>query len=190
MATPLDTLNFPGDFTMDYCFLVNHKGQSIDISNAVNEISFYENIERPFITGELSLIDASGIIKDNELNLGQEFLVVKMRTPTLPEEIENIVDSSDIAFRIVSVKKDEIGTNFRAVKLAFTTKEFVRDKQVRISKTYTGAYSEMVDDVLNNQNYMQTEKSVIIEPTRGTKKNHQPSLNLSHSSHRLTVYNL
>ena len=170
MATPLDTLNFPGDFTMDYCFLVNHKGQSIDISNAVNEISFYENIERPFITGELSLIDASGIIKDNELNIGQEFLVVKMRTPTLPEEIENIVDSSDISFRIVSVKKDEIGTNFRAVKLAFTTKEFVRDKQVRISKTYTGAYSEMIEDVLNNQNFLQTEKSVIIEPTRGTKK--------------------
>ena len=170
MATPLDTLNFPGDFTMDYCFLVNHKGQSIDISNAVNEISFYENIERPFITGEISLIDASGVIKDNELNLGQEYLVVKMRTPTLPEAIENIVDSSDISFRIVSVKQDTIGTNFRAVKLAFTTKEFVRDKQVRISKTYTGAYSEMVEDVLNNQNFMQTEKSVIIEPTRGTKK--------------------
>ena len=170
MATPLDTLNFPGDFTMDYCFLVNHKGQSIDISNAVNEISFYENIERPFITGEISFIDADGLVKDNELNLGQEFLVVKMRTPTLPEEFENIVDSSDIAFRIVSVKQDTIGTNFRAVKLAFTTKEFVRDKQVRISKTYTGAYSEMVDDVLNNQNYLQTEKSVIIEPTRGTKK--------------------
>ena len=170
MATPLDTLNFPGDFVMDYCFLVNHKGQSIDISNAVNEISFYENIERPFITGELSLIDASGVIKDNELNLGQEFLVVKMRTPTLPEAIENIVDSSDIAFRIVSVKQDTIGTNYRAVKLAFTTKEFVRDKQVRISKTYTGAYSEMVEDVLNNQNFLQTEKSVIIEPTRSTKK--------------------
>ena len=170
MATPLDTLNFPGDFTMDYCFLVNHKGQSIDISNAVNEISFYENIERPFITGELSLIDASGVIKDNELNLGQEFLVVKMRTPTLPEAIENIVDSSDIAFRIVSVKQDTIGTNYRAVKLAFTSKEFVRDKQVRISKTYTGAYSEMVEDVLNNQNFLQTEKSVIIEPTRSTKK--------------------
>jgi hypothetical protein len=170
MATPLDTLNFPGDFVMDYCFLVNHKGQSIDISNAVNEISFYENIERPFITGELSLIDASGVIKDNELNLGQEFLVVKMRTPTLPEAIENIVDSSDIAFRIVSVKQDTIGTNYRAVKLAFTSKEFVRDKQVRISKTYTGAYSEMVEDVLNNQNFLQTEKSVIIEPTRSTKK--------------------
>ena len=170
MATPLDTLNFPGDFTMDYCFLVNHKGQSIDISNAVNEISFYENIERPFITGEISLIDASGVIKDNELNLGQEYLVVKMRTPTLPEAIENIVDSSDISFRIVSVKQDTIGTNYRAVKLAFTTKEFIRDKQVRISKTYTGAYSEMIEDVLNNQNFMQTEKSVIIEPTRGTKK--------------------
>ena len=170
MATPLDTLNFPGDFVMDYCFLVNHKGESIDISASVSEISVYENIERPFITGEIQFIDSNGLVKDNELNLGQEYLVLKLRTPTLPDKLDSFIDSSNVAFRVVSIKKDTLDTNYRLVKLAFTTKEFVRDKQVRISKTYTGAYSEMVLDVLNNQKFLQTEKSVIIEPTRGTKK--------------------
>jgi len=170
MATPLDTLNFPGDFTMDYCFLVNHKGESIDIGDSVVELSVYENIERPFITGEIQFIDSNGLVKTNELNLGQEYLVVKMRTPTLPEEFETFIDSSAIAFRVVNVIQDTVGTNTRDVKLSFTSKEFVRDKQVRISKTYTGAYSEMIEDVLNNQNFLQTDKSVIIEPTRSTKK--------------------
>ena len=69
MATPLDTLNFPGDFTMDYCFLVNHKGESIDIGESVVELSVYENIERPFITGEIQFIDSNGLVKTNEFKI-------------------------------------------------------------------------------------------------------------------------
>ena len=170
MATPLDTLNFPGDFVLDYAFIVNHKGETIDITSSITEMNVYENIDRPFITGDFSFADSNGIVKDNELNLGQEFLVIKVRTPELPKEIENVVDSSEIAFRIVSVKSDKIENQFRYVKYAFTTKEFVRDKQVRISKTYEDSYSEMVKDVLNNQTFLSTEKDIIVEPTRGTKK--------------------
>ena len=170
MATPLDTLNQPGDYVMDYAFLVNHKGESVDITATITELNIYENIDRPFITGEVAFTDSNGIVKDNELNLGQEFLVVKLRTPEMPVDIENIVDSSKIAFRIVSVKSDEIKNTFRYVKYAFTTKEFVRDKQIRISKTYEDTYSEMVKDVLNNENYLSTDKDIIVEPSRGTKK--------------------
>ena len=170
MATPLDTLNQPGDFVMDFAFLVNHRGESVDITATITELNIYENIDRPFITGEVAIMDSNGFIKDNELNLGQEFLVVKFRTPEMPIDIENVVDSTQIAFRIVSIKSDEIKNTFRYVKYAFTTKEFVRDKQVRISKTYEDTYSEMVKDVLNNQNFLSTDKDVIIEPSRGTKK--------------------
>ena len=170
MATPLDTLNQPGDFVMDFAFLVNHRGESVDITATITELNIYENIDRPFITGEVAIMDSNGFIKDNELNLGQEFLVVKFRTPEMPIDIENVVDSTQVAFRIVSIKSDEIKNTFRYVKYAFTTKEFVRDKQVRISKTYEDTYSEMVKDVLNNQNFLSTDKDVIIEPSRGTKK--------------------
>ena len=118
MATPLDTLNFPGDFVLDYAFIVNHKGETIDITSSITEMNVYENIDRPFITGDFSFADSNGIVKDNELNLGQEFLVIKVRTPELPKEIENVVDSSEIAFRIVSVKSDKIENQFRYVKYA------------------------------------------------------------------------
>ena len=170
MATPLDTLNFPGDFVLDYAFIVNHKGETVDITSSITELNVYENIDRPFITGEFAFADSNGIVKDNELNLGQEFLVIKVRTPELPIETEKVIDSSEIAFRIVSVKSDKIENQFRYVKYAFTTKEFVRDKQVRISRTYEDTYSEMVKDVLNNENYLSTDKDIIVEPSRGTKK--------------------
>ena len=176
MATPLDTLNFPGDYVLDYAFLVNHRGETIDITSTLVEFNIYENIDRPFITGEVAFADSNGIVKDNELNLGQEYLVIKLRTPELPKVTENVVDSSSVAFRIVSVKSDVIENQFRLVRYAFTTKEFVRDKQVRISKTYEDSYSEMVKDVLNNQTFLSTDKDIVVEPTRGTKKHTIPDL--------------
>ena len=59
MATPLDTLNQPGDYVMDYAFLVNHKGESVDITATITELNIYENIDRPFITGEVAFTDSN-----------------------------------------------------------------------------------------------------------------------------------
>ena len=168
MGTPSDKLNFPGDFIMDFAFIVNHKGESIDVSASVVDMSLYESIDRPFVTGEFTLIDSDGLVKTNELNLGQELFILRIRTPTMPEETENVVDSGEIAFRIVNVKQDIISTNVRTLVYSFTTKEFVKDKQVRVSKSYTAAYSDMVLDVLNAK--LKTDKSVIVEPTRATYK--------------------
>ena len=143
MGTPSDKLNFPGDFIMDFAFIVNHKGESIDVSASVVDMSLYESIDRPFVTGEFTLIDSDGLVKTNELNLGQELFILRIRTPTMPEETENVVDSGEIAFRIVNVKQDIISTNVRTLVYSFTTKEFVKDKQVRVSKSYTAAYSDL-----------------------------------------------
>ena len=66
MATPLDTLNFPGDFVLDYAFIVNHKGETVDITSSITELNVYENIDRPFITGEFAFADSNGIVKDND----------------------------------------------------------------------------------------------------------------------------
>ena len=37
-------LNFPGDFQCDFVFLVNHLGESINITDSVVNLNIYENI--------------------------------------------------------------------------------------------------------------------------------------------------
>jgi len=163
----LDILNFPGDFQCDFVFLVNHLGESINITDTIVNLNVYENIRRPFITGDITFLDSSNIVRDNELNLGQERLSIQLRTSTFEQPI---VDGGTFNFRIIAVMEDEPMQSARKIKLQFTSKEYVTDKQVRISKTYEKEYHLMVEDVLRSDRYLDTKKELVIEPSRHIQK--------------------
>ena len=158
-----DKLNFPGDFQCDFAFIINHLGETINITDNIVNLNIYENIRTPFITGDVTFIDSNNIVRDNELNLGQERLSIQIRTSTFERPV---VNAGNFNFRIIAVMEDEPFTSSRKVKLQFTSKEFVTDKQVRISKTYQKEFHLMVEDVLRNEGYMGTKKELVLEPTR------------------------
>ena len=158
-----DKLNFPGDFQCDFAFIINHLGETINITDNIVNLNIYENIRTPFITGDVTFIDSNNIVRDNELNLGQERLSIQIRTSTFERPI---VNAGNFNFRIIAVMEDEPFTSSRKVKLQFTSKEFVTDKQARISKTYQKEFHLMVEDVLRNDSYMGTKKELVLEPTR------------------------
>ena len=158
-----DKLNFPGDFQCDFAFIINHLGETINITDNIVNLNIYENIRTPFITGDVTFIDSNNIVRDNELNLGQERLSIQIRTSTFERPI---VNAGNFNFRIIAVMEDEPFTSSRKVKLQFVSKEFVTDKQVRISKTYQKEFHLMVEDVLRNDSYMGTKKELVLEPTR------------------------
>ena len=97
---------------------------------------------------------------DNELNLGQERLSIQIRTSTFERPI---VNAGNFNFRIIAVMEDEPFTSSRKVKLQFVSKEFVTDKQVRISKTYQKEFHLMVEDVLRNDSYMGTIIELVLD---------------------------
>ena len=158
-----DKLNFPGDFQCDFVFIINHLGESINITDTIVNLNIYENINRPFLTGDITFLDSNNLIRDNELNLGQERLSIQIRTSTFERPV---VNAGQFNFRIIAVMEDEAFTSSRKIKLQFTSKEFVTDKQVRISKTYQKEFHLMVEDVLRNDSYMGTKKQIVLEPTR------------------------
>ena len=158
-----DKLNFPGDFQCDFAFIINHLGETINITDNIVNLNIYENIRTPFITGDVTFIDSNNIVRDNELNLGQERLSIQIRTSTFERPV---VNAGQFNFRIIAVMEDEAFTSSRKIKLQFTSKEFVTDKQVRISKTYQKEFHLMVEDVLRNDSYMGTKKQIVLEPTR------------------------
>ena len=158
-----DKLNFPGDFQCDFAFIINHLGETINITDNIVNLNIYENIRTPFITGDVTFIDSNNIVRDNELNLGQERLSIQIRTSTFERPI---VNAGNFNFRIIAVMEDEPFTSSRKVKLQFVSKEFVTDKQVRISKTYQKEFHLMAEDVLRNDSYRGTKKELVLEPTR------------------------
>ena len=113
-----DKLNFPGDFQCDFAFIINHLGEPINITDNIVNLNIYENIRTPFITGDVTFIDSNNIVRDNELNLGQERLSIQIRTSTFERPI---VNAGNFNFRIIAVMEDEPFTSSRKVKLQFVS---------------------------------------------------------------------
>lgn len=163
-----EKLGFPGDFILDYFFIINHRGESIDLTNAVMVLNVYESIHSPYLTGDFTFIDTSNVIRANDLGFGQERISISLRTPEFDNHVINNENSN---WRVVAVLEDEtMGPSSRKMKMSFTTKEFVKDKQVRISKTYEDTYAEMAVKVLTDEKFLDTKKDIIVEPTANTHK--------------------
>ena len=169
-----EILGFPGDFILDYFFIINHRGESINITNSVVNLNVYESIHSPYITGDFTFLDSSEIIRANDLGFGQERVSISLRTP----EFDNpVINNENSNWRVVAVLEDEqLGPATRKMKMSFTTKEFVKDKQIRISKTFEDTYAEMAVSILTDENYLDTKKDIIVEPTANTHKFCVPDL--------------
>jgi len=163
-----EKLGFPGDFILDYFFIINHRGETVNITDAVVNLNVYESINSPYLTGDFTFLDSTDIIRANDLGFGQERVSISLRTP---EFEDNVINNEASNWRVVAVLEDEVlGAATRKMKMSFTTKEFVRDKQVRISKTYEDTYAEMAVSVLTDENYLATKKDIIVEPTKNIHK--------------------
>ena len=51
-----------------------------------------------------------------------------------------------------------------------STVKILRNNRVRVSKSYTSTIDKIVYDILNNAKYINTNKELFIEPTRGIRK--------------------
>ena len=163
-----EKLGFPGDFILDYFFIINHRGESINITKSVVNLNVYESIHSSHLTGDFTFVDSTNIIRANDLGFGQERVSISLRTPEFEDSVINNENSN---WRVVAVLEDEtLGPATRKMKMSFTTKEFVKDKQVRISKTFEDTYAEMVVSVLTDENYLNTKKDIVVEPTSNIHK--------------------
>ena len=56
-----EKLGFPGDFILDYFFIINHRGESINITNSVVNLNVYESIHSSHLTGDFTSVEDSSI---------------------------------------------------------------------------------------------------------------------------------
>ena len=115
-----EKLGFPGDFILDYFFIINHRGESINITNSVVNLNVYESIHSSHLTGDFTFVDSTNIIRANDLGFGQERVSISLRTPEFEDSVINNESSN---WRVVAVLEDEtLGPATRKMKMSFTTK--------------------------------------------------------------------
>ena len=82
-------LNFAGEFSLKEMKLLTSAGAVIDIKKLPQSIEIFENIMSPSLTGNRPLLDIANVMENAPI-LGQEYMSLKIETPTLEEEAFDI----------------------------------------------------------------------------------------------------
>ena len=134
-------LQYLGEVEVERMTLVNNLGMGVNILPIFKEISIFQHINLPTLTAEIEIEEATGFSEVFPI-LGMERLDVTFRTKTGLGQFEK-------SFNVTSMTQKENVTNKRAVNylLHCVSGEYFKSETKRISKTYSGTISDIINDI-------------------------------------------
>ena len=110
-----------GDFQVVEAKIITSSGMLVNIleNSGIIAISIFENIGMMAVTGEILLQDSFALTSVGPI-IGQEYLKLKIQTPSLTD-VDHIIDFTENVFIINSLeKRTDVGNNVQVYKLNFT----------------------------------------------------------------------
>ena len=167
-----ERLQKAGDYILDGVLIVGSSGIRINVVDQVQEFNIYESIDTPYISGNMLLGDSAGISETLPL-LGQERLLFKLRTPGR----DGSVDFNNYHAIIYNVEKRFTSSEREhVVMLNWTTVDHLKNIRTKISASFKGTISDMVQKIIKDSNYLDSKKPLFIEPSKNIRKFVIPNL--------------
>ena len=161
-----------GDFILDGVLIVGSSGIRINVVDQVQELNIYESIDTPYISGNLLISDSSGIAESLPL-LGQERLLFKLRTPSHTGSI----DFNNYHAIIYNIEKRFSSSDREHIILMnWTTLDHLKSARTKISASFKGTISDIVQKIIKESNYLDSKKPLFIEPSKNIRKFVIPNL--------------
>ena len=170
----INALQYAGQFEIEQIVLITSKNIEVDLSASVVALTLYEDIFSTTVTGELLIQDSVNLASTGPL-IGQEYLKLKLRTPTF-EDKSAVIDFSENAFIVHSVTKRERANDnsVQVTALSFVSQELVKNQRLKVTKSLKGTWSQIVKSMLVDE--IKTKKDIIIEASSGNKKFIAPNM--------------
>ena len=77
---------YAGEYDLREMKILTSAGNVIDVKNIVQVIEIFEDINSPSLSGNITILDIDNIM-ENAPMIGQEYLSLKISTPSLEEEM-------------------------------------------------------------------------------------------------------
>ena len=170
-APKYDDLNnrYPGDFRAGEIILYSYGGSQLEISGMTAVVNVYQDLDSAFLSGNLMFIDSVGAVNKLPI-IGNEFLEFKFRTP-IDAGGDEEMNATNHRFQVYEKRSVRSTQNTQAVALFFTSIESIRNERLRVSKSLSGSYGEMVDKIFKtDKTLLNSKKDVFIDPTKGVYK--------------------
>ena len=133
-----------GDISIEDLYLISGTGTYLFVLDYLVELNIYEDIFSNFLTGSIMLSDSANIIKSLPI-IGEEYLMVKITTPSFPTSIHK-------TFRVYAVTNRNIVTDngTQTYILHFCSNEGMNDTSTPIFKNFNGKINDVVSNIFDN----------------------------------------
>ena len=162
----------PGDYILEGPMLVGGSGEMYNFSDMVQEVNIYQDLDSPYMSGNIFVIDSAGMAERLPL-LGQERILFTLRTPGAG----NTVDFSEYHGAVYNIaSRNPNGNRAHAYGLNFTSMEAFTNTRTKISKSFKGSIAQMVSEILKDDSMLGTPKKINVDPTQNMRKYIAPNL--------------
>ena len=164
-----------GEFKIEELKLVTTSGLEVDLTTSVIGLTLFEDIFSMTISGTIAIADSVNLASYGPL-LGQEYLYLKISTPTFKDD-SSIIDFSKNAFLVHSISnREKLTDGVQGFTLSFVSPELVQNQRLKVTQSLTDTWSNIVKKMLTDSNYIDTKKKIDLEPTAGIKKFVAPNI--------------
>ena len=159
-----EVLQHPGDFLLDGVLIVGSSGVEVEVTELLKELNIFQNIDSPFMSGSILIEDGSGLSEVLPF-IGQERIIFSLRTPGRQK-----IDFNRYHGIIYSVgKRFHTSDRSQMLLLNFTSLENYKNLRTKVSHSFKGLISSMVQDILTGDNYLGTKKPINIDVTKNIR---------------------
>lgn len=146
------------------------KGGPFSITHMLEEISLYDNLFMPVLSGHILLVDTARLI--DRINFKDDVIQIHI-TKMVDDEFAIFKK----AFRIYSITdRKNINNTSEAYILHFVAEELMRSDEDRITKNYESTYSKTVQNILKENLRVERNRIGKIEDSKGIRKINIPNL--------------
>ena len=164
----------PGAFELGSVILLSYRSydgagtpKRLDIRNLITEFNIYESIDTNFLSGDITLTDATNAIQELPIT-GFERIEFFFRTPGTDKGFDFSVKSGHPMFVYSLKNRQGVNPRTQIYTLKFVSLEAIRNHQTRLTKAFTGSIDQMVIDICKDS--LKTKKDILVEETKGIHK--------------------
>jgi len=163
-------LQYAGEFLTEECKIISTTGNEFDIIDIVETINFYEHIYSNTVTGSIILKDTTNIVMNLPI-IGEERLKLRILTPQVNPKPETVIDYTLTPLIIHKINSQTgEGENAQIVSLQFCSIETFRNQTSRVSQSYKGTTTDIVEKILRDEQYLRSKKKLYKETSANLAK--------------------
>lgn len=161
-----EVLIHAGDFNLEKLTITSpNTEETADITEFMLEINLYEDLFSPCMTGNLILADAANLISNLPI-IGNEYITLKIRTPTLEDSPDNVIEKSFQIYAIYDRTLNDDRSQF--YNISFMSIEGYEQQTTTITKSYNDTTDAIVKSIY--EEYLEVDRPLVILDTPHTRK--------------------